>query len=104
MSLAKKYLGILFEDQAAEAPEVEMEAPAIEPEAEFEDDALQVACAELEDLVKGMEDGEMKDKLMAAAMKIKGCCEPEPEAPAAEEPEAEAEMDAEGEDDEACKK
>lgn len=96
MSLAKKYLGILFEDQDQAAIE-----PAIEPAADMADAEapdMSVACAELEDLVKEMEDGEAKEKLMAAVMKLKGFCVPVVVA----EPEAEDDMDDEG--DEGCEK
>lgn len=74
MSLAKKFLGLLFEDDVE--GDVPLDGQSSEPGSEVEPEVspMVVLCDELSQVVSSMDDGEMKDKLTELAVKMKDLC------------------------------
>lgn len=93
MSLAKKYLKALFEDdmpqdemppQEEPMDDAPMDAAPVEPmDAHMED--MKALCADMEAAVNELE-GDAKDKMMPLLDKLKAMCEPKSEEPSEEPP------------------
>ena len=93
MSLAKKYLGLLFEDDSVPAGDDQLPPDAVDPDAPVADDdgddapcpEMVALCGEFEAAVADLEDGDAKDKLVALCAKLKEMCGPEEEEPSPED-------------------